>query len=422
MRVVSSPPSTATRTDTPQIEVRPYRGSLRDWLDAVNIPFGFRVTPEDVALFESSMEIDRALAAYAGERMVGTANAYSFELTVPGGRLPAAGVTMVGVHPTHRRRGILTRMMRAQLDEIRMHGDPLAILWASEAPIYGRFGYGTASYRGSFEVAKSRAGFRDPQPASGTFRLVEADEAQGIFPQIYREYAPSRAGTFNRSPGFWRAEFFHDPERWRRGGGPAFFLLHETDGVADGYARYRLHADWDERGPKAAIGISEAIATSPAAERDLWGYLFAVDLTETARAHNVPVDTPLRHWLTDPRALGLTVSDALWLRIVDLPAALAGRSYASAVRLVFEVDDPFCDWNTGRWLLDTTGDDATVTRTELDPDLELKVNELGSVYLGGTTFAELALAERVTQRSLGAVDRADALFRTSIVPWAPGMF
>ncbi len=192
--------------------------------------------------------------------------------------------------------------------------------------------------------------------------------------------------------------------------------------MADGYARYRLHADWDERGPKAAIDISEAIATSPVAERELWGYLFAVDLTGTARAHNVPVDTPLRHWLTDPRALGLTVSDALWLRLVDLPAALAGRSYASADRLVLEVDDPFCDWNTGRWLLDAAGDDARVTRTELDPDLELKVNELGSAYLGGTSFAELAIAERVTARSPDAVGRADALFRTLIAPWAPGMF
>jgi predicted acetyltransferase len=422
MDTVSSPPSVAPQVETSEIEVRPYDGSLRDWLDAVSIPFGFRVTPEDLPLFESSMELDRALAAYAGDRIVGTANAFSFDLTIPGGTLSAAGVTMVGVHPTHRRRGILTRMMRAQLDEIRERGEPLAILWASEAPIYGRFGYGTASYRASFELPKARAAFRDAGAPRGSFRLVEADEAEGIFPDIYRRAVPTRAGAFTRSPGFWRTEFFHDPERWRRGGGPAFFLLHETDGTADGYARYRLHADWDERGPKAVIDIFEALATTPAAERELWQYLFAVDLTETARAHNIPVDAPLRFWLADPRALGLTVSDALWLRIVDLPAALAGRGYAADDRLVLEVTDPFCDWNSGRWLLEARGEDVRVTRSELTADLEMKINELGSVYLGGTSFAELALAERIAERSPGAVRRADALFRTSLAPWAPGMF
>jgi len=422
MDAVSSPPSAAPRIGTSEIEVRPFAGSLRDWLDAVSIPFGFRVTLEDLPLFESSMELDRALAAYAGDRIVGTANAFSFDLTIPGGTLPAAGVTMVGVHPTHRRRGILTRMMRAQLAEIRERGEPLAILWASEAPIYGRFGYGIATYRASFELPKARAAFRQSEAPRGTFRLVEPDEAEGIFPEIYRRSAPLRAGAFSRSPGFWRTEFFHDPERWRRGGGPAFFLLHETDGTADGYARYRLHADWDERGPKAVIDISEALASTPAAERELWEYLFAVDLTETARAHNIPVDAPLRFWLTDPRALGLTVSDALWLRIVDLPAALAGRGYAAIDHLVLDVSDPFCDWNSGRWLLDAGADGARVTGSDLAPDLELKITELGSVYLGGTSFAELALAERIAERSSGAVERADALFRTSLAPWAPGMF
>jgi predicted acetyltransferase len=422
MGAVSSPLSTAPRIEKSEIEVRPYEGSLRDWLDAVNIPFGFRVTPEDLPLFESSMELDRALAAYAGERIVGTANALSFDLTIPGGTLPAAGVTMVGVHPTHRRRGILTRMMRAQLDAIHERAEPLAILWASEAPIYGRFGYGTASYRASFELPRSRAEFREARAPSGSFKLIEADEAERIFPEIYRRSATLRAGAFSRSPGFWRTEFFHDPERWRRGGGPAFLLLHETDGIADGYARYRLHADWDERGPKAVIDIFEALATTPAAERELWEYLFTVDLTEMARAHNIPVDTPLRFWLTNPRALGLTVSDALWLRIVDLQAALAGRGYAADDRLVLDVSDPFCGWNSGRWLLQARGKDAHVTRSELAADLDLRINELGSVYLGGTSFAELLLAERIVERSPGAVQRADALFRTSLAPWAPGMF
>ena len=405
-----------------EFEVRPYEGSLKAWFDTVNISFGHRVVEEDLPVMEAYTELDRALAAYAGNRIVGTAGIFTFDVTIPGGRVPAAGVTMVGVHPTHRRRGILTAMMRAQLDAIRERGEPLAILWASEGGIYGRFGYGLASFKASIEIDRANAGFRGQHIPRGTFRLLEADEATEACRPIYDRYLETRAGVFSRSDGWWRAEFVHDPERWRRGGGPAFFLLHETDGVADAYARYRLHSDWDDRGPKGAIDVQEAIALNPVAERELWAYLFSVDLSIKTRAFNVPVDWGIRFMLSEPRRLGMTIGDAVWLRLVDLPAALERRGYAANDRLTFEVRDTFCPWNDGRWQLDATPDGAHVTRTDVEPDLVLDAADLGSTYLGGVSLAELALAGCIEECTPGAVARGDALLRTPLAPWCPAVF
>lgn len=405
-----------------EFEVLPYQGSLKAWFDAVDISFGHRVVEDDLPVMEAYTELDRALAAYADDRIVGTAGIFTFDLTIPGGRVPAAGVTMVGVHPTHRRRGILTAMMRAQLDAIRERGEPLAILWASEGGIYGRFGYGLASFKASFEIERARARFREPQTPRGTFRLLEPQEATAGCRPVYDRYLGTRAGAFSRSDGWWPAEFVHDPERWRRGGGPAFFLLHESDGVADAYARYRLHPDWDDRGPKGAIDVQEAIALNPVAERELWAYLFSFDLSAKTRAFNVPVDWGVRFMLTEQRRLGMTIGDALWLRLVDLPGALERRGYAATDQMVLEVHDAFCPWNDGRWEVDATPEGAHVGRSDREPDLVLDAADLGSTYLGGVSFAELAIAGRIEECAPGAVARGDALLRTPLAPWCPAVF
>ncbi len=405
-----------------QIDVRPFSGSLRDWFDAVDVSFGHRVVEEDLAVAETYTELDRALAAYDGGRVVGTAGIFTFDVTVPGGRMPMAGVTMVGVHPTHRRRGILTAMMRAQLDAIREHGEAVAILWASEATIYERFGYGLASFKGSFEIERARAAFRVPRPPTGTFRLVDGAEATEACRPVYDAFMPMRAGVFSRNDGWWRAEFVHDPERWRRGGGPAFFLVHETDGQADAYARYRIHGEWDDRGPKGSVDVTEAIALTPEAEQCLWSHLLDMDLTARTRAFNVPVDSALRLMLREPRRLGMTIGDALWLRIVDLPSAMARRGYGGRDRLVLEVTDEFCASNAGRWELDAMPDGAQVRQTGAEADLALGIAELGAAYLGGVSLAELAMAGRIEERTPGAVSRGDALLRTPLAPWCPAIF
>jgi len=405
-----------------QIDVRPFAGSLRDWFDAVVIAFGERVTEDDLPVLEGYVELDRAIGAYDGARTVGTAGIFSFAMTIPGGSVPAAGVTMVGVHPTHRRRGILTALMRAQLDAIHDRGEPVAILWASEPQIYGRFGYGLASFKAAIEIERSHASFIDPLPSNGTFRLLEPDEATAACRPVYERFIPMRAGAVSRNEGWWRAEFVHDPERWRRGGGPAFFVLHETDGSADAYARYRIHGDWDARGARGMLEVSESIAITPDADRALWSYLLSADLTSATRARNIPVDSALRHMLAEPRRLGMTVGDALWLRIVDLPAALAARRYAARDRLVLEVRDAFCGWNAGRWEVEAMPDGAEAHRTTSDPDLTLGAAELGATYLGGISMAELAIANRIEENTPGAVMRADALLRTPLAPWCPADF
>ena len=403
-------------------EVRPFSGTPREWFDAVELSFGQHATDEDLVVMTDEVEFDRALAAYDGGRVVGTAGIFSFDLTVPGTTMPAAGVTMVGVHPTHRRRGILTAMMRAQLEAIHERGEALAILWASEGTIYGRFGYGLATFRASFELERSAARFREPHIPRGSLRLVEPGEAIDACAPIYDRHRPMRAGSFTRTPAFWRAEFVYDPERWRNGGGPAFFLVHETDGVGDGYARYRLSSDWDDRGPKGGVQVREFLALNPAAERELWSYLLSVDLTARTRVHNLPVDTPLRFLLAEPRRMGLTISDAGWLRIVDVQRALTARGYALRDRLVLELHDPFLPWNAGRWEVEAMQEGARVARTEADPDLILTAGDLGAVYLGGVRMAELALAGRIEECTPGAVARADALLATPLAPWCPGMF
>ena len=405
-----------------QVDVRPFRGTAREWFDAVDISFGHQANDEDVAVFEEEMEFDRALAAYAGDQVVGTAGIFSFDLTVPGASLPAAGVTMVGVHPTHRRRGILTAMMRAQLGAIHDRGEALAILWASEGTIYGRFGYGLATFKASIDIERSAAAFREHHVPRGSLRLIDADEVLAACGPIYDRYLPMRAGTFSRSPAFWRAEVVYDPERWRRGGGPAFYLLHETDGAGDGYARYRMNPDWDERGPKGGVQVTEIVALTPEAERELWAYLLAVDLTTRTRVNNLPVDTPLRFMLAEPRRMGLTVTDAAWLRVVDVQEALSRRGYAGRDRLVLELHDPFLPWNAGRWEVEAIQSGARVARTEADPDLILTVGDLGAVYLGGVRMAELALAGRIEECTPGAVGRFDALFATALAPWCPATF
>jgi predicted acetyltransferase len=405
-----------------EIDVRPFEGTLKDWYDAVDIAFGQRVVDDDLPVYEAYTELDRALAAYDGGRVVGTAGIFTFDLTIPRGAVPVAGVTMVGVHPTHRRRGILTAMMRAQLEAIRERNEPMAILWASEPAIYGRFGYGLASFKASIEIERARAGFRDPQPPVGSFRLVEPDEATAACRPVYDRYRPMRVGAFSRNDGWWQAEFIHDPERWRRGGGPAFFVVHETDGVCDAYARYRMHSEWDDRGPKGSIEVQEAIALTSVAERELWGYLLSIDLTAKCRAFNVPIDSSLRFMLREPRRLGMTIGDAVWLRIVDLPAALARRAYAGSDRLILEVRDAFCPWNSGRWQVEATPDGTQVTTTRGEPDLVLDAAELGSVYLGGVSLAELALSGRLDEGTPGAVARGDALLRTPLAPWCPAVF
>jgi predicted acetyltransferase len=199
-------------------------------------------------------------------------------------------------------------------------------------------------------------------------------------------------------------------------------VVHEADGEVDGYARYRLYPEWDERGPKYVLEVHEAVAIGPGATRELWSYLFGVDLVRTIKSRNLPVDHPLLLLLAEPRRLGWSLGDALWLRIVDLVPALEGRGWADDGRLVLEVRDEMCPWNAGRWEIVVDGGHARVTASTEDADLALDTRDLAAAYLGAVGMAQLVAAGRVSELNAGAADRAASMLRVPLAPWCPTGF
>jgi predicted acetyltransferase len=340
-------------------------------------------------------------------------------MTVPGGApLPTAGVTVVGVLPTHRRRGILRSMMRAQLDDVHERGEPLAALWASEETIYGRYGYGLASLNAQFDIDKSHQAFRPGVETVGRVRLVDLDAAAQLLPPVYDAVQRVTPGMYERSEVWWRNRQLVDPENFRFGGSPKHVAVLEVDGEPQAYAMYRLHVAFGDLGPETKLRTIEVIGANPAATASIWRYLLDVDWTKTISVGLQPVDHPLFLLLARPSFSKPTLSDGLWIRLVDVGAALSGRTYAGDASLVLDVRDAFCPWNEGRWRLR----DGKAARTNDEADIALDVSDLGSVYLGGFTFRELQRAGRLDELTEGAVYLADATFRTEGLPWCPEIF
>jgi predicted acetyltransferase len=400
------------------VDVRPCssREELKQALGPIWHFFGGAPTDDRMERFAAVLPLERMLAASVDGTVAGGAGAFPFDLTVPGGRVKAAGVTVVGVFPTHRRRGVLRAMMRFQLDQAHENGEPIAYLWASEETIYGRFGYGLASLAGAFDLRRDRAAFAQPFERRGRLRLIDEDEALHAIPPVYDAVAAETPGMFRRTPTWWEARVLADPEFRRGGGGEMQRVVVEMDGRAEGYALYRLHMSFEAGLPTGFTNVIEAMGTTPEATREIWRYLFDIDWMNSIKAGLLPVDHPLFFLLAEPRRMGFRVTDALWVRLVDVGAALAARSYREGPSLVIEVADGFCPWNEGRYRV------PGGERTDADPDLRVDVTTLGSVYLGGFTFAELARALRVEEVAPGGIARADTLFDTDRAPWCPETF
>jgi predicted acetyltransferase len=400
------------------IEIRsPSDDELVAAMRAGEASFGEQPHEEDVERHRKTMPGDRFLAAYDDGRPIGTAAAFPFELTIPGGQLRAGGVTWVGVLPSHRRRGVLTQFMEFQFEDMRARGEPIAILWASEAAIYGRFGYGIAAPALSMNAERARFSLRDDPGPVGSMRFVDADEAIELLPPVYDEIRPSVPGMYARSPEWWNELKLADPERWRRGAGPKFFVVHERGGAIDGYAIYRLKSDWKDGIPQSQLRILEAFGTSATATREVWRFLFGVDLIARVESHLFDSGSPLPLMVSDLRSLHLSVTDGLWLRFVDVEAALRARSYAADDAVVLEVRDARCPWNAGQYRVG-----SSVERTDDASDIELDVADLASVYLGAYDFQALANAERAVEQTAGALRRATLLFRTDRPPFCPEIF
>ncbi|MFC9885796.1 GNAT family N-acetyltransferase [Streptomyces pilosus] len=391
-----------------------------------NLIRAFGGTPEaeeERELWRALTEYDRFLGAWEGGECVASAGAFRFRLTVPGGAsVAAAGVTMVSVAATHRRRGVLTSMMRRQLDDVRSWGEPLAVLTASEPAIYGRFGYGAATFQADAEIDTRRAGLSVPPGTDDVhLRYVDPADALDACEAVYARLVPGRPGMVARGPG-WERLGVLDPESDRGGASPLQCVVAERDGRTVGYARFRVKPSWGPGGPDGEVLLSALEALDAAAGAALWRFLFDIDLTSTLVARGRPVDESWQYLVSDIRRGRPTLKDALYVRLVDVGAALAARTYRAPVDVVLEVEDAFCPWNAGRWRLSGDAKGASCERTEDAADLALSVRELGAAYLGGVGLTALASAGRVRELRYGALAEASLAFGSDPAPWLPHGF
>jgi predicted acetyltransferase len=373
---------------------------------------GFGPPPD--AYFErerKTFSYARSVAALDAGTIVGTTYSHLFDLTLPGGtQIPAAGVTAVSVSSTHRRRGIVTDLMRRQLLEAHERGEPAAILIASEGRIYRRFGYGIAT-----QVADVRIEVRDARiehrTHEGRVVIVDGEAADKIFPAVHQEMVKGRPGALGRPQHFWESITADRDKK-------TVNVVHENSaGEPDGYAIYDVKADWNDGLPTHALSLHALVGTDDAASFELWTYILGIDLVREVKSFSRPVDEPLRWVLDEPRAVRSTsVRDMYWLRPLDIARVLGSRTYATDTDLRLHVDDPLLGLG-GTFALKGGPDGAECHRTDGGADLRLGVSELGSIALGGVTPTELHRAGRIEETSRGAVARAEQGFVTSPRPW-----
>jgi predicted acetyltransferase len=356
-------------------------------------------------------EADRSLVAVDGSDIVGHAAAFTRDMTVPGAVLPAAHVTMVGVLPTYTRRGLLRRMMTRQLRDVRAAGEPFAVLWASEGRIYQRFGYGMAAPKLGFDIDTREVRLPDPDPAAGPSRLraVDLAAAQPELSKVYEQLRTDRPGWSSRDDRWW-AYVLSDPASRRDGATPRRVLLHEGSSGVDGYALWRGKSSWNDGGPSGDVTVREVATTTLTGYLAIWRFMLAVDLTRSTKYWLGSLDEPLLYLANEPRRLGARFGDGLWVRVVDVGSALAGRRYQAPVDVVIEVADAMLPENAGRWRLVAGPDGTTCQRTAAEADLACDISALGAAYLGGPTLGALAVAGRVTELRAGTLAAASAAF------------
>lgn len=421
---MSTPTPDAASRHASTWPVRPL--SDDDWDAFVSVDshaFGETSPPELVAFARELMRGARRIGAYDGSTLVGIAAAYAYDLAVPGGRSPAAAVSWVGVLPTHRRRGVLRALMSAQLREVHEEGrEPLAVLWASEPAIYGRFGYGLATRGLSMTVPSHPTTLHAAVPTDPSLRLRLADAADWrLTAEVYDRVATQRPGLPARDERWWERAVHDDPVL-RAGRSELRCVVAEDELGVRGYATYSTKGEFGDGFGSGTVFVRELMAVDPAALASLYRYLFDLDLMDRTELRNRPVDDPLMHWLQNPRRSRPVLGDGLFVRLVDLGRALAGRSYATAVDVVLDVADETCPWNAGRWRVTGGPDGAVCERTEDAPDIALGATDLGAVHLGGTTLGELWLAGRVRELRPGSVAAASVSFSHSPAPWCPAVF
>jgi predicted acetyltransferase len=386
---------------------------------------------EMLALEGKIFEPERSLVAFDGAQMVGTALAYTFGLTVPGGSVDAAGISGVSVLPTYRRRGILSALMRRQLADISAGSEPVAALFASESAIYRRYGYGVASEQYDFRIRAGQRRLADPAPGvqeSGalTLRLASPPEAVKELERVFDVVRAGRPGMLTRTAQWWEV-LVADPTFMREGHSPLRCVIAADGAGARGYALYTAKPIWgDDSIPAHELAVRELFAVDPAARAVLWQHLLSRDLVSEVAARMRPADDPLLHLLADRRDARPRASDGLWIRLIDLPAALTKRRYACPVDVVIDVTDPLLPANSGRWRLQAGGftgaQPPTCERTSAEADVAVGIADISAAYLGGTRLGTLAGAGLVTERRPGTLAPLSAALSWDPLPWSPMLF
>ena len=372
----------------------------------------FAGTPDAVRLERQRENIDLryAVGAFDGDEIVATALHELTSKRLPGGaQLPCTGVTRVSVAATHRRRGLLRAIMDFQLTEIRELGLPLAALWASEAGIYQRFGYGVAALEEHWRIERPHTGLGSwVGDLPGSVRYLPASDARPVLEPIFDRYQSNRSADMQRIGYRWDQRLA-DYEGDRRGLSPLNIVVHETSGTIDGYAQYRMKSPWEDDLPAFELSVDEVVGLTREAELGLWQYLFGVDLVRNIEAIRQPVDATLPWALSDMRRLHRRVMDSVFARVLDIPAAFSARSYLSPGSLVVHVDDTVMPDAGGRFRIEAGSGGSDVKRTDAPADLDVHPAGLAPLLMGTATATSLARAGFVRECAPGSLARADEL-------------
>jgi predicted acetyltransferase len=392
------------RTVTPE--------EFAQWLRAEARAHGNRLNHDPEEL-RPHFDLDRSIAVFDQGNIVGGAHSHRLEMSIPGGSAVVAGVANVAVQPTHRRRGLMTRMMHHQIRDIHQRGEPLATLFASESIIYGRFGYGIGSLHERWMIERQYNGYARPYESPGRIVFVDPADITKELPGVFRRSTMDRPGVFQRPFHQWERDS-QAPEHRQGGPGGLFYAAYEDDGRSDGYATYRTS--------RPTLVVNELMAVTREANAALWRFCFDMDLVTCTEALKRPVDDPLPWMLADPRRLQRSTRDGLWVRLIDVAASLKLRRYMQSDCLVLEVRDELCSWNDGRFELEGSFEGATCRASSSSPDLVLGVSALASAYLGTVSFSTLSQAGLADERTQGALLRADRMFAVRYQPWTPHNF
>jgi predicted acetyltransferase len=385
----------------------------------MGLVFGFD-PPADEGRFLRLLPLDRTRCGFEDGKMISTTGAFALEMTVPGAQVACGGTTAVAVAPTHRRRGVLRDMLRSHLEDVKDHGEPIVALWASDSALYGRFGYGCASICYQLEIDRDHVEWNRLAGEPARVRLIDRAEALELAPPLYDRLRPEIPGFYARTPDWWDARSFRDSEFARSGNTALRFAVVDGDDGISGFATFRSKANWDEGHGAGRVVVGDLFGTTPESWAGLWSLAVGQDLVSHTEVGLRPPWDPLFDLLAGTRRASAYRYDALWVRIMDVPTALAARAYSAPVDVVLGVADPLGDV-TGVYRLQAGPDGSECQRVTEEPSVQLDLEDLSAAYFGRSRFRQWARSGRLSgdAASLAALDAA---FTWDPQPWCPEMF